>query len=83
MVEEIISEKLVTKDLYFAAALLANKLGVLEKVDKADKRHMRFYFSGARLSTLEFDWANRQFPVNGPDYADGIRRMKSIIHAED
>lgn len=86
MVDEIISEELetlCTKDLYLSAAILAEKAGTLDEIDRTDARHMRFYFSGKRLSAIEYDWTNRTLKVNASDYADSIRRMKSEIHKND
>lgn len=72
-----------TKDLYLAAAILALKVGTLETVDKHDKRHMKFLFSGLGLEAVQDRWTNRLVEVNAADYADAIRKMKSIIHSED
>lgn len=77
------SEELMTKDLYLAAAILALKVGTLESVDRRDRRHMKFLFAGKDLDRVEADWINRALVVNAADYADGIRKMKSTIHAED
>lgn len=83
-----------TSDVYLAAACLA--LGYkLEIVDRTDPRHMKFEFAekDTPLSTLhingvtsgleyiENQWANRSLVVNGWDFAEAIKRMKSIIHS--
>lgn len=84
-----------TTDVYFGAALLA--LGYrLEEVDRKDPRHMRFIFVGKsdgnlgtlqeditqeNLDSLEASWANRSLVVNGWDFAEAIKRMKSVIHS--
>lgn len=84
-----------TTDVYFGAALLA--LGYkLEEVDRKDPRHMKFLFGGKptgnlgtlheditqeNLDVLEASWANRSLMVNGWDFAEAIKRMKSVIHS--
>lgn len=84
-----------TSDVYLAAAFLS--LGfVLEKVNRADPRHMIFEFSNPtpisvtgnlgelirqELVTVETMWANRVLTVNAFDFAEAIKRMKSIIHS--
>ena len=84
-----------TTDVYFGAALLA--LGYkLEEVDRKDPRHMKFVFVGKsdgnlgalheditqeNLDSLEASWANRSLVVNGWDFAEAIKRMKSVIHS--
>ena len=84
-----------TTDVYFGATLLA--LGyTLATVDRKDPRHMVFEFSGKlggnlgivqedinqeNLDTLETQWANRSLLVNAFDFAEAIKRMKSIIHS--
>jgi hypothetical protein len=84
-----------TKDLYFAAALLA--LGAeYESADRTDPRHIEFYFSpkkvggnialsGAEIVTQDLDfiesqWVNKTLVVNAIEYSDAIKRMKSIVH---
>lgn len=89
----------ITSDIYFAALLLA--VGAkLEKTDKADPRHMEFYFTppmkaapsengqapSAPVPTLDLDeletqWINNTYPVLAFDYAEAIKRMKSVIHS--
>jgi hypothetical protein len=82
-----------TSDVYLAAALLA--LGYsLEKVDRTDPRHMVFEFLRATpqgniggtverytIQTVETRWANRSLIVNAFDFAEAIKRMKSLIHS--
>jgi hypothetical protein len=81
-----------TSDVYLASACLA--LGYkLETVNRTDPRHMQFEFSSqiqtgalGELSKLELDevevkWANRSLTVNAFDFAEAIKRMKSIIHS--
>lgn len=77
------SEEFQTKDLYLAAAILALKAGTLEDVDRHDRRHMRFLFAGKDLDRVEAKWINRALVVNAADFADGVRKMKSIIHEND
>lgn len=81
-----------TSDVYLSAALLA--LGYkLEKVDRKDPRHMVFEFVGNirtgnlgeviknSLEDVETQWANRTLVVNAFDFAEAIKRMKSLIHS--
>jgi len=81
-----------TSDVYLASACLA--LGYkLETVNRTDPRHMQFEFSSTiqtgalgELSKLELDevevkWANRSLLVNAFDFAEAIKRMKSLIHS--
>lgn len=81
-----------TSDVYLAAACLA--LGYkLETVDRKDPRHMNFEFVGNirtgelgslvkdSLEDIETKWVNRSLVVNGWDFAEAIKRMKSIIHS--
>lgn len=80
-----------TTDIYFAAALSVLG-GVPESIDKTDPRHMVFEFKPRSLSAplpegpsvdleeIERRWANRDLPVNAPEYAEAIRRMKSLVH---
>ena len=81
-----------TSDVYLASACLA--LGYkLETVNRTDPHHMQFEFSSTiqtgalgELSKLELDevevkWANRSLLVNAFDFAEAIKRMKSIIHS--
>lgn len=84
---------LTTTDIYLAAALAS--LGAkLDKVDKTDPKHMKFTFSprpsdfktgeletiSQNLSGLEALWANKQLMVNAVEYAEAIKRLKSIVH---
>lgn len=84
-----------TTDIYFASALSA--LGAkLENVDKSDTRHMIFEFSprtaqlasGALevpaqdLDYLEREWANKTLLLNGVEYAEAIKRLKSVVHSK-
>lgn len=73
-----------TKDLYLAAAILAFG-GILDKIDRTDRRHMKFYFrgNGLVLEELESDWTNGKVEGNLLAFATGIRRMKSEIHKLD
>lgn len=83
---------MVTSDVYLASACLA--LGYkLETVNRTDPRHMRFEFSSEfqtgtlgelsklELSEVEVRWANRSLIVNAFDFAEAIKRMKSVIHS--
>ena len=82
-----------TSDVYLSAALLA--LGYkLEKVDRKDPRHMIFEFIGqinsgvlgelykVSIDEIETQWANRTLTVNAFDFAEAIKRMKSLIHSQ-
>lgn len=85
-----------TSDIYLASALSA--LGAkLEDVDKTDPRHMVFEFSPRTVSdgvlselkipTLDLDfietqWVNRTLQVNASDYAEAIKRLKSVVHSK-
>lgn len=81
-----------TSDVYLAAALLA--LGYrLSEIDRTDPRHMIFSFTlvaetgelgiiaRAGLKEIETEWANRSLTVNAFDFAEAIKRMKSLIHS--
>ena len=81
-----------TSDVYLSAALLA--LGYkLESVDRKDPRHMVFSFTSIttsgnlgeltrlNLEEIETFWANRTLTVNAFDFAEAIKRMKSLIHS--
>jgi hypothetical protein len=81
-----------TSDVYLSAALLA--LGYkLSEIDRTDPRHMVFGFlavaetgslgelSKAGLKYVETEWANRTLVVNAFDFAEAIKRMKSLIHS--
>jgi hypothetical protein len=83
-----------TKDIYFAAALLA--LGAeYESADRTDPRHVEFYFSPRKAKTgalatleiatqdldaIEAQWVNKTLVVNAIEYSEAIKRMKSIVH---
>ncbi len=85
-----------TTDIYFASALSA--LGAnLVNVDKTDPRHMEFEFTPRNASTgalatielptmnldvLERAWANKTLDVNAVEYADAIKRLKSVVHSK-
>lgn len=83
---------LKTTDIYFAAALSVLG-GVLESIDRTDPRHMIFEFKPKTLSNplpeapavdlddIERRWANRDLPINAPEYAEAIRRMKFLVHS--
>lgn len=80
-------------DIYFSAALLA--LGAkLEDVDKTDPRHMEFTFietelfnskilsnAVGTLDSAETQWANKTLMVNAFDFAEGLKRLKSVVHS--
>ena len=81
-----------TSDVYLSAALLA--LGYkLESINRKDPRHIVFEFAvptGGNLgdtvkmyslSAIETMWANRTLTVNAFDFAEAIKRMKSLIHS--
>jgi len=80
-----------TTDIYFAAALLS--LGAkLESTNKDDPRHMEFEFSvnhalddiqvqAPDLDVLENKWVNRTLQVNAFEFAEAIKRMKSLVHS--
>jgi hypothetical protein len=75
-------ENFTTSDVYLAAILLA--LGALyDGADKDDPRHMIFRFSSEKLEFAEVErgWINKTLSVNAWDYAEAIKKMKSIIHA--
>jgi hypothetical protein len=75
-------EVLETKDIYFAAAL--HSLGYhFDSVDKTDLAHQQFKFMGNKLSDLEVQWINGTLIGNLSQFADSIRRMKSLIHSSD
>lgn len=83
----------ITKDIYLAAALLA--LGAIyEGADRTDPKHMQFKFSPRNtqsdaipsvavqnLDFIESQWVNKSLVINAVDYADAIKRMKSIVHS--
>lgn len=81
-----------TRDLYLAAAFLA--LGAkYEGSDRSDPKNMEFIFTPKMseskdippiveqdLDAIEAQWINRKLVINAPDYADAIKRMKSLVH---
>ena len=82
-----------TSDVYLAAALLSLQFP-LERINRADPRHMIFEFGNptptsgtlgelARLELVNVEtmWANRTLTVNAFDFAEAIKRMKSLIHS--
>lgn len=84
----------ITSDIYFAALLLS--VGAkLDKVDRTDPRHMEFYFTppvptsppgtplppAMDLDDLENQWINNTHRGLSFDYAEAIKRMKSVIHS--
>lgn len=88
------TKKKPTKDIYFAAALLA--LGAeYDSVDKTDSRHMEFYFiprssnsdvipsfPAQDLDAIETQWVNKTLVVNAVEYSEAIKRMKSVVHSK-
>jgi hypothetical protein len=76
------NEVLETKDIYFAAALHSLAYH-FESVDKTDLAHQQFKFMGKDLSNLEVQWINGTLIGNLSQFADSIRRMKSLIHSSD
>ena len=91
------TKKKPTKDIYLAAAFLAVG-AEYDSVDKTDERHMEFYFtprkvgehialSGLEIVTQDLDfieaqWVNKLLMVNAVEYADAIKRMKSVVHSK-
>jgi hypothetical protein len=75
-------EVLETKDIYFAAALHSLEYH-FDSVDKTDLAHQQFKFIGKKLSDLEVQWINGTLIGNLSQFADSIRRMKSLIHSSD
>lgn len=85
-----------TSDLYLAAAFSAMG-ATLENVDKTDPRHMVFEFSPRKVSTgalanielttqdldaIERNWANQILTINAVQFAEAIKRLKSVIHSK-
>lgn len=81
-----------TSDVYLSAALLS--LGyTLDRINRADPHHMIFEFSAiaktgaldelsqAGMKEVELQWANKLLQVNAFEFAEAIKRMKSIIHS--
>jgi len=79
-----------TSDVYLSAALLS--LGYeLVRVNRDDPRHMIFEFEVPELkegeivldnmASIETQWANRKLEGNLFDFAEAIKRMKSVIHS--
>jgi len=75
-------ENFSTSDVYLSAVLLATG-AIYEGADKDDPRHMVFEFSSMTLNfdDIEKGWINKTLSVNAWDYAEAIKKMKSIIHA--
>ena len=83
-----------TSDVYLASALLALKYK-LTNIDRTNPKHMIFEFGlpesptpelstpivTYNLANIETQWANRTLIVNGWDFAEAIKRMKSLIHS--
>lgn len=92
----LVAQQKKTRDLYLAAAFLALG-AKYEGSDRTDPKNMEFIFSpkkvgestalsGLDAATLDLDfieaqWVNRSLPINAPDYADAIKRMKSLVHS--
>ena len=73
----------ITGDLYLAAAYLALNFELTD-INRDDPKHMRFAFIGEtkeELNEIENKWINRNLVVNAVDFAEAIKRMKSIIHS--
>jgi hypothetical protein len=85
-----------TSDVYFASALLSKNYKLCE-VDRTDPRHMVFFFDYGdksnlgqvhdsvlqeNIDTIETQWVNRSLQVNAFDFAEAIKRMKSLIHSQ-
>jgi hypothetical protein len=83
---------LKTSDVYFAAALLS--LGYkISNVDRSNPRHMVFEFTPkvstgtlgemdkTSLADIETQWVNRTLLLNGREFAESIKGMKSLIHS--
>lgn len=81
---EIMEEEIkTTGDLYLASAYLALSFE-LTSINRNDPKHMRFTFLGEtkeELDEIETKWINRNLVVNAVDFAEAIKRMKSIIHS--
>ena len=73
---------LTTKDIYFAAALLASGME-MGKVDRSDSQHIRFTFNGDELKAMEADWINGGLTGSFSAYAEAVRKIKSLIHARN
>jgi len=74
-------EIIETKDIYFAAALLALG-GMYIETDKSDKRHMMFKLSVTNLREIESNWINSTLMVNAVLYKNALQQIKAIIHTD-
>ncbi|PIV87028.1 hypothetical protein COW49_01940 [Candidatus Kaiserbacteria bacterium CG17_big_fil_post_rev_8_21_14_2_50_51_7] len=74
---------LTIKDIYFCSALLT--MGAeLDSVDRRDPQHIRFKFKGGdELKEIESEWINGTLTGSLSDYAESIRKIKSLIHARE
>ena len=73
-----------TSDIYLASAILSMQKGTYQGVDKTNPKRMVFIFEGTGLEEFENNWDNRiDVAKLLRNYADSMRRMKSIIHADD
>ena len=85
-----------TSDVYLASALLSLDYELV-KIDRTNPKHMIFEFGHfahnnnlgkvgeelikENLDSVERAWANRTLTVNAFDFAEAIKRMKSLIHS--
>jgi hypothetical protein len=85
-----------TSDVYLASALLSLNYKLIS-IDRTNPKHMIFSFgyftdennlgkvgetlSEHNLENVERAWANRSLVVNAFDFAEAIKRMKSLIHS--
>lgn len=87
-----------TTDIYFASALSAlgatlesvDKTDVkhmvfefsLVKPDPVQEPLMAAITTGKDLDVWENQWANKSLFVNAVDYAEAIKRLKSVVHTK-
>ena len=85
-----------TSDVYLASALLSLNYRLIN-IDRTNPKHMIFEFGHfesnnnmgkvgeelikENLNNVEKAWANRTLVGNLNDFAEAIKRMKSLIHS--
>lgn len=70
-----------TKDIYFAATLLAYGY-LLTSVDKKEPKHMIFVFEDAeKIRPIERAYLNKEVRVEVSAFREALIRLKGIVHS--
>jgi hypothetical protein len=71
------------RDMYLSAAFMAEGVKYL-RADRTDPKKMQFIFEdNGDADRINAQWANATLLVSATAFADALRRIKSIIHAEN